>query len=107
MAGGIDAEQSKYGEREVFGADRVVDGCFAVRIGRADDLSAAYASTGQARASGAGPVVAAAGAVNLRGPAELAHQDDEGRVEQAAFLEIGKQGGVGVIEGRELSAAGE
>ena len=51
--------------------------------GVADHLAALDAAAGQDRAERVGPVVAAVGPRELRRPAELAHPDDQGRVQQA------------------------
>ena len=60
-------------------------------------------ATGEYRRPGVREMVAAGGLVDLRGPAELAHPDDQGAVEQAARTKLGHQGGpTGVEDAAQL-----
>ena len=58
----------------------------AVLAGLADDLAALDSAAGQDGAPAVGEVIAALLRVDLRRAAELAHPDDERRIEQAAFF---------------------
>ena len=67
------------------------------------DLAATNPSAGQHGRPGVREMVAAGGLVDLRRPAELAHPDDQGAVEQAARTKVGHQGGpTGVEHAAEL-----
>src|SRR5205814_2242118 len=67
----------------------------------AEDPAPADAAPGHHQAEAVGPVVAAAGRVELRGPAELAHHDHQGLVEQPAPVEVLDQRGEGRVGRRE------
>src|SRR5205814_8757268 len=70
----------------------------AARVGLADGLAALDAAAAHHCRPGVRIVMAAALGVDLRRAAELAHPDDQGRVEQAAFLEVAHQRAPGRIE---------
>ena len=61
--------------------------------GGADDLAPLDAAAGQGDVEDAGEVVAAGVGVDLGGPAELAHPDDQGPVEHPRGLQVGDQRG--------------
>src|SRR5439155_13432779 len=90
----VDAQDRADGGHEVLDADGTIAHLGAVAVGRADGLAALDAAADQYTAPGLRPVVATASIladVDLRRAAELAHPDDQRRVEQAALLQISHQ----------------
>ena len=70
---------------------------------RAEGEAALDPAAGQEHAEAVGVVVAAVGLLAHRGPAELAAPDDQGLVEQPPALQVGDQGGDGLVApGAEL-----
>src|SRR5262245_45315914 len=87
----VDAEGLADGAEEVGHADRAFDHRGPVAVSLADHLAALDAAADQHAAPGPGPVVApAAGALGRA--AELAHPDDQSRVEQPALVEVLDEG---------------
>ena len=83
------------GRVQLLDVERAVDGLVAELVGGADGDARADAAAGQPHGEAVG-VVVAAGALGVLGgrlAAELAAPDDDRRIEQAALLEIGEQGG--------------
>lgn len=104
FGGGIDAEEMEHGGGEVIGSDEVFGGIGGVLIGGAEGESAFHPAAGEEDGVAVGPVIAADVSVDARGAAEFAHPEDEGGVEQAAFVEIREQGGQGLIHEGQVPA---
>ena len=75
-------------------------------VGGTVDVAALHAAAGEGDTEHFWPVVAAAGGVDLRRAAELGVDHDEGGIEQAAFVEVADEGGVGLVEIGHLGAVG-
>src|SRR5262249_56430961 len=89
---------------EVAGGDGAVLDVPAVGLGGADDLAVAEPAAGHRQRHHHRPVVPAVGAplsTHHRGPAELAHGQDQGAVEEPALVEVGNEGGDQVVEERQ------
>ena len=84
----VDAQRQAERGEEVGRVGRPLLDRRAVAAGLADRLAALDAAAGQHGAPGVREVVAALLLVDLRRAAELAHPDDQGRVEQAALLQV-------------------
>src|SRR5262245_25571837 len=85
---GVDTQGQAHRRQEVgHGYGALLDFA-AVGAGLADDLAALDTAARQRRTPGVREVIAPLVAVDLRRAAELAHPHDQGRVEQAAFLQI-------------------
>src|SRR5205823_824002 len=87
----VDAHDLADGGHEVQGRRLALDDLGAFLVGLADDLTALDAAAGHHQVPGARIVVAArlgAAGVDVRRAPELAHPDDQRRVEQAALLQI-------------------
>src|SRR5438067_2210540 len=78
----LEAELVQDGGMHVAEVVRLLDGAQADGVGGADDLAAPDAAAGQPHAETEVVVVAAAAALRLRRPAELAAPQHQGRVEQ-------------------------
>ena len=105
--GRVDAESSVDGRGEVGGGVAVRGGVSADPVRRPQDEARVQAAAGDQRGEDAAPVVAArAGRVgdgrllaDARGAAELARDDQEHVVGQAAGVEVVDQGGDALVEG--------
>ena len=73
-------------------------GCSPRRSEAADDAAPPDAAAGEEGRVAGVPVVAAGPVVDLRRAAELAHGDDQGRVQQAAVVQVVEQGREGPVE---------
>jgi len=104
FGGGIDAEEMEHGGGEVIGSDEVFGGIGGVLIGGAEGEPAFHPAAGEQDGVAIGPVIAADVAVDAWGAAEFAHPQDEGGVEQTALVEIGEQGGQGLIHQGQVPA---
>ena len=89
---GVEAEPPVDRGGQVGGGDRVGGGVGAVAVAGAVDVAPLDAAAGEHGRVAVGPVVAAGVAVDPGRPAELAERDDQGRVEQAAGVEVLDQG---------------
>ena len=106
---GVDADLAVDGRGEVGGGVTGGGGIGADLVGGAQDEAGAGAATGDQRGEDAAPVVApGAGGVgdggllaDARGAAELAGDDQEDVVGQAAGVEVFDQGGDAAVEGGE------
>lgn len=96
----VDAEGVVDGGGEVLGAVGRGDGVGGVFVGLAVDAAAADAGSGEQGGEQHAPVVAASGAVELRGATHFAKADDERFVEQAPFIEVCQEGRQRLIEVR-------
>ena len=85
---GVEAEPPEKGGGQVGGGNGIGFGTGTELVAGADNGSAADTAAGQDNAVAVGPVIAAAGAIDPRAAAELAHGDDERRVEQAAIGQV-------------------
>ena len=85
---------------EVADGVRVLDDAVAVLVGLPVDEALLEAPAGQPQAEAVGVVVAAVGALHERRPAELAREDDEGLVEEAAGAEVLDEAGHGLVDGQ-------
>ncbi len=92
QVGGPDPEPGEDRGAEVGGGDRAVDGLLAAAVGGADDVPALDASAGEQGRVARVPVVAARAVVDLGRPAELAHGNDQGRLQQATVVKVVEQG---------------
>ena len=95
----IDAQEVQDRGVEVVDLDLVLDGVVAVVVGGAVDGAAFDPAAGQPDGEAVGVVVAAVGSLRHRGAAEFAAPDDQGRVEQAARLEVLEQAGDRLVDG--------
>src|ERR1043166_5260479 len=82
----VDAEGVVDGGGEVGGMDGTAGRFGAVLIGSAEDSAATDAGAGEQHRPDAGPVIAAAAVVQVRGAAHLAGGDDQRGGEQAALV---------------------
>src|SRR5262245_12679006 len=88
---GGDAELGIYGRGDVFGEVFILGDESAVGVGGADDGAAGDAGTGGDGEAGTGPVITAAGGVDLWCAAEIGEPDHKSRAEQPALLEVDEQ----------------
>src|SRR6185312_8670618 len=98
----IDSQRTKNGGLQIVDGHRVGDDVVAVLVGLADNSTALHAATGDPHAEIARMVIAAVIGVGELAlaehrPPELATPDDERVVEQTALLQIGDEGGGGLI----------
>ena len=63
---------------------------------------ALHATTGKHHREDTWPVVASGIRVDLRGAAKFGSDHDKGRIEQSAFVEVGDEGGDGLVDRREV-----
>src|SRR5262245_4228079 len=83
-----DADGGKNGRVQLTDCNRIVGLRFAFRVGGADHLSGADATTGQSDAKTSRPVVAAAGGIDRGRAAKFAHADDYGPLQQLVLAQI-------------------
>ena len=80
----------------------VLDDAVAVLVGAAVDEALLEAAAGEPEAEAVGVVVAAVGPLHERGAAELAGEDDQGLVEQAAGAQVPDEGGDRLVDGERV-----
>src|SRR5262249_47046676 len=85
---GIDAEEMKYGRRQIMRSNRILRGKTTVAVGGAENLAPGDARPGQGKAENAPPMVAAAQRVDPWRATKLADDDDERLIQQATLLQI-------------------
>ena len=94
----VDAELVEDGGPEVVDGGDVGEGAVAEFVGGTVGDAAFDAGAGEPEAEAVGVVVAAVGALGEGGATEFAGEDDEGFFEEAAVVEIGEEGGDGLID---------
>src|SRR5271165_6434812 len=102
--GGLDLLGRVYLERmaershQIGNSDGPVLDLGAVRVRCADHLATSDAAAGEGHVEHLRVMIAAGVGVDLRGPAKLAHPDDQGAPEHAVLLQIADQGRKGRID---------
>ena len=92
LARRVEAKPPEKRGGEVGGGDGVGVGVGAELVARAEGDPAPNSAAGQDHAVAVGPVVAPGAGVDLGRPAELAHGDDQGFLEQPAAAQVVDQG---------------
>src|SRR5436309_1918769 len=87
--------------RYIFGRYLSVDRLAAFGVRGADRLAALQARAREEDTARIRPVVPPGELIDLRRPAELAHPDDQRRVQQAALMEVLQQRGIAIVQGTE------
>ena len=87
----VDAHLVEQRAGEVLRRQCALRGDAAVRLRRADNRSARNARARRDRKARAGPVVAAAGGVDLRRATKVGQPDDKRRAQQAALFQVNQQ----------------
>src|SRR5262249_44358327 len=85
---GVDLEGLTERLEEAGYLDGAIANAVAGCIRLSDDAVAVDAGASQSHAEGPREVVAAVAGIDARCSAELAHPDDEGRIQEAALLEV-------------------
>ncbi len=106
VAGGLDnfgmikAETVGDGGIQVMEGDWVFDHGPGVFIRLTVDESPFHSTAGEEAGEGSGVVASSVAMffLNLRGPSEFGAEDDEGRVQQTAFFEVGDESAVGGVK---------
>ena len=84
----VDAELVEDCGPEIVDGERLIDGVVTEFVGGAEDSAGLEAAASHPEAEAVGVVVASAATLGEGGAAELAGEDDNGALEQAALLEI-------------------
>ena len=103
--GGVDAQLLVDRRRHVAGRDRTVDRVGGLLVGLAQHQASLGAAAGQDDETALWPVIASGLGVDPWRATHLAHQHDEGRIEQSPLLEVVDQGGEHLVEDRQVVPA--
>src|SRR5208337_888542 len=98
LLGRVNLERVAERSHQVGNGDGPVLDLGAVSVRGADHLSAPDAAAGKGHIEHLRVMIAAGAGVDLRGPAKLAHPDDQGAPEHAVLLQIADQGRKGRID---------